>query len=205
MRDRNAPGTPTADGGRPMETTMTGHGGWVRLSGLLLVAATSAACAAPIRVNAYAERGMTVSRYASYDFAPAAAESTGDPRLDSNPFFLERVRAAVDRGLAAKGYTRRTDAPDVLVHFHANVSQNIDIVDVDRKAGYCGDDNCRPFVYDAGTLVVDLVDARTRALAWRGWAESSLDGIIDNQAWMDEKVDAAVARITARLPAAAAR
>lgn len=184
---------------------MTGHGGWVRLGALLLVAATSAACAAPIRVSAYAERGQNVSRYTSYDFATAPAESTGDPRLDSNPFFLERVRAAVDRGLAAKGYVRQATAPDLLVHFHASVTQNIDIVDVDRKAGYCGDDNCRPFVYDAGTLVVDLVDTKSKALAWRGWAESTIDGVIDDQAWMDERVDAAVARITARLPAAAGR
>ena len=55
-------------------------------------------------------------------------------------------------------------------------------------------------VYDAGTIVVDLVDARTHRLVWRGWAEGSIDGVVDDQAWMEKRVDEAVARIMARLP-----
>lgn len=163
------------------------------------------ACATPIRVNAYAERGADLSRYRTYAFAPAEAVATGDPRLDSNPFFYERVRSAVEKGLAAKGYTRASSAPDVVVHFHASVAQDIDIVDIDRLAGYCSDapDSCKPFAYDAGTLVMDLVDAKSQKLAWRGWAKSNFDGVVDRQDWLEQRVDTAVARIVAQVPAAA--
>lgn len=163
------------------------------------------ACATPIRVNAYTERGADVSRYRTYAFAAADEVATGDPRLDSNPFFYERVRAAAQKGLAARGYTRATGTPDVVVHFHASVAQDIDVVDIDRQAGYCSTepDACKPFAYDAGTLVMDLVDAKNRKLAWRGWAKSNFDGVVDNQDWLEQRVDTAVARIVAQVPAAA--
>ena len=58
----------------------------------------------------------------------------------------------------------------------------------------------QPVVYDAGTLFVDLVDTRAKTLVWRGWAEGSMDGAIDDQAAMDARVDDAVMRILRRLP-----
>lgn len=183
---------------------MTRHDRWARVGGLALVALAAAACAAPLRVNAYAERGANVATYRTFAFAPVETVATGDARLDSNPFFNEHVQTAVTRGLTAKGYARDdTGTPDVVVHFHVSVAQNVDVVDLDRRAGYCADNDCRPFVYDAGTLLMDLVDAKTKKLAWRGWAETNLEGVVDNQTWLDQRVDAAVERIVAQLPRAA--
>ena len=61
------------------------------------------------------------------------------------------------------------------------------------KYGYC--DDCRPSVFDAGTLTLDMVDRRTNRVVWRGWAESTFDGIVDNQQWLERRVDEAVARM----------
>ncbi len=83
-------------------------------------------------------------------------------------------------------------APDLLVHFHASVAQDINVVELDQQRGYCGQDNCKPFVYDAGTLLMDLVDARTKALVWRGWAAGTFDGVVDNQTWMEERIDTSI-------------
>jgi hypothetical protein len=44
------------------------------------------------------------------------------------------------------------------------------------------------------------VDTGSNKLVWRGWAESSLDGIIDNQTWLEQKIDQAVTRIMAKMP-----
>jgi hypothetical protein len=35
---------------------------------------------------------------------------------------------------------------------------------------------------------------------WRGWAEDSINGVIDNQEWMEQAIDQAVARILRQLP-----
>jgi hypothetical protein len=169
---------------------------------LLAVAALSLPGCATMRVNSFVERGADLSRYRTFGWGENA-EFTGDPRLDSNPFFHERVRAAVEQQLARRGLEKTTaDGPELIVHYHANISEEIDVTLIDHETGNCttGTD-CRPYVYDAGTLVIDFVDARTKGLVWRGWAEDTMDGAIDNQRLMEQKIDRAVARILQRFPA----
>ena len=174
---------------------------FARFGALTIFAAALTACAATMRVNSFTERGADLSHYRTYSFGPTEAVSTGDPRLDRNPFFYGRVEAAVEKQLAATGYEKTASAtPDLLIHFHASMTQEIDTSELDQKYGYCSSSDCRPFVYDAGTLLLDFVDAHTSKLVWRGWAEGSMDGVIDNQAWMEQKVDDAVKRILARFP-----
>ena len=124
----------------------------------------------------------------------------GDPRLDNNRFFDERVRRQVESRLSARGFEKTEAAtPDLLVHYHASFSQEIDVREMDRSYASSVMDR-QPVVYDAGTLFVDLVDTRAKTLVWRGWAEGSMDGAIDDQAVMEARVDDAVMRILRRLP-----
>jgi hypothetical protein len=44
------------------------------------------------------------------------------------------------------------------------------------------------------------VDARTNKLVWRGWAESTFDGVVDNQQWLERRIDEGVARILQTFP-----
>ena len=164
-----------------------------------IFALTLAGCAPPIHVNAYVERGINFSQYHTHNWAPDDALATGDPRLDNNPFFLGRVQADVDKQLATRGFEKtRAGTPELLLHYHASITQKLDLNRADKQYGLCND--CTPFVYDEGTLLLDFVDTRTNRLIWRGWAEGSMDGVIDNQKWMEEKIDKAVARILGRLP-----
>jgi hypothetical protein len=170
-----------------------------RFGALTIVAATLTACAAAIHVNSYTDRAADFRHYRTYAFVSDSA-STGDPRLDGNPFFYERVQVAVEKQLAASGYEKTvSETADLRIHFHASMTQEINTSEIDRNYRYCGPAECRPFVYDAGTLLLDFVDAHTNKLVWRGWAEGSMDGV-DNQEWMEQKVDDAVNRILARLP-----
>ena len=171
-----------------------------RCSVLALSAFVLGACASA-RVRSYAIRGFEARQFRTYSWGPADTHSTGDPRLDNNEFFIDRVHAQVDAGLARKGFEKVGAAPDVLLHFHANVTQQIDVRGLD--AGYVNDPEAtegRTYVFDAGTLFIDLVDPRTNTLVWRGWAEASLEGVIDNQASMETRIDDAVRRILQRLP-----
>ena len=54
--------------------------------------------------------------------------------------------------------------------------------------------------FAARGLMIDLIDARTGALASRGWALGGIDGASDDQRWFDQVVDRAVTRILDRLP-----
>jgi hypothetical protein len=163
-----------------------------------LAALTVTACA-PMRVNAFVARSTNFSDFRTYAWAPAEQLATGDPRLDNNEFFQTRVKMAVENGLDARGLEKITGGPaDVVLHYHASVTQQIDPNGIDDRYGYCED--CRPYVFDAGTLTLDMVDTRTNRLVWRGWAERSFEGIVDNQQWLERQVDEAVDRILRKYP-----
>jgi hypothetical protein len=172
---------------------------WGRLTFAALAAGLLVGCAT-FRVGSFVERGIRFGPYETFDWAPADRMATGDPRLDNNEFFQAQVQQAIQRELAARGIDRREVAsPDLVVHYHASITQEVDANGADEKYGYCED--CRPSVFEAGTLTIDFVDARTNRLVWRGWAEGSLDGAINNQKALEQRVNDAVAEIIARFPA----
>ncbi len=164
---------------------------------LAFLVMTAAGCAT-LHVNSYAARGMDPARYHTYTWSPTDPETTGDPRLDSNQFFDTRVRAEVDDQLAARGFEKApASGPDLLVRYHMSVRQKIDVPRIDPTDPQ---DHGEVGVYDAGTLLIDLVDPRTDQLIWRGWAEGSMEGEIDSQEAMERRIDRAVTKILDRLP-----
>ena len=168
---------------------------------LLLAVVAAGACAATT-VHSYIDRGVDLQRYRTFAWGPSAALSTGDPRLDNNEFFDTRVRLQVEKALTSRDFDKTTsEAPDLLVHYHASVTQEIDVRTLDRDYRYSEIASYEPYVYDAGTLFVDLVDPRTNRLIWRGWYQASIDGVIDDQRLLEGRIDDAVARILNRLPA----
>lgn len=141
--------------------------------------------------------------FASYSWGPRDDLPTGDPRLDRNPFFDARVRSAVEWELTTRGLKPVDTAPDLLIHYHISVQQRLDVYAVDRIAGYGAPaqrTDSTVYVYDEGTLIVDLVDARTREVIWRGWARTNIEGVIDHPDRLKQRVDEAVARMFERYP-----
>ena len=98
---------------------------------------------ASMNVNSYVERGYDLNRFHTFAWSPAPPAATGDPRLDGNPFFDERVRAEVEAQLAMRGFERSARVPDLLVHYHANMVQRIETRDLDQQYGSCEKGNCR--------------------------------------------------------------
>jgi hypothetical protein len=167
----------------------------------ILFALVAAGCA-PITTGAHLERGVSFSDYLTYDWEPPDNLPVGDPRLDNNPFFNDYLQGAIERRLAAKGFERAAGTqPDLLVHYHATVSQKLDVSQVDSHLGYCYA-NCEPqyVEYEQGTLVLDIVDIRTRRVIWRGWAEQSLSGVIDDQDRLQREIDRGVEKMMQQLP-----
>ena len=151
-----------------------------------------------MHVDAFRAPGTDFKQYRTYRWATDDRPVSGDPRLDNNRFFIDRLRIDVDKGLSARSFKISFTRADLTLRVHANVSPKVDEPLTDPIDGHCVD--CEPFVYQAGTITIDFVDARTKGLVWRGWAESSIDGVIDNQKWLEEKVDDAVTKIVAKLP-----
>ena len=166
--------------------------------GVALVVVAMAAACAPITVTSFTERGVDVRAYRTFAWDRIDTSVPGDPRLDNNTMFHEYVRQAIDRQLVSRGYEPTTVTADVLVHYHASSRQKIYTSGEQRTAERCRE--CSVEVYDEGTLLVDLTDARTGVLVWRGVAESGLAGVVNNQARMEETIERVVERIFTRLP-----
>jgi hypothetical protein len=155
-----------------------------------------------VQVHTYVPRSTDLTRYHTYAWAPPGAFPTGDPRLDNNTLFIERLQRAVERQMARKGWaTAAGDQADLVIHFHARVDQRLELTDVHGAGRTNEDSGGGPVIYDAGTLLLDVIERRSNTLVWRGWAEGSVEGVIDNQAWLNEKIDAVVARILVTFPA----
>jgi hypothetical protein len=168
---------------------------------VFIVAAVAAGCAT-LTVSSHIERNINFTDYLTYDWGPPDNLPVGDPRLDNNPFFRDHVQGAIEKALTRKGYERATAGePDLLVHYHASVSQKVDVYTPDAAQGYCYDD-CKPQIVDfeQGTLVVDIVDNKTNKVVWRGWAQDVMNGVIDHQDRLDKQVDEGVTKMMQLLP-----
>jgi hypothetical protein len=159
---------------------------------------------ATLRVSSHTDRGLVWSRYSTFDWGTADALPAGDPRLDKDPFFQDHVEGAIEKAMAAHGFARSAPGarPDVVVHYHAHVSERLDVDQIDRGNGYCATADCQPRIsrYEAGTLVVDVVDAASNVLIWRGWAQGSLDGVLGDRNRLRRRIDDSVRQMFETLP-----
>jgi hypothetical protein len=85
------------------------------------------------------------------------------------------------------------------VHYHASAAQRIYISGTEPARERCAD--CAVQVYDEGTVLIDLVDARTGALVWRGSAQTDIAGAVADQTRLERVVERVVTRIMKTLPA----
>jgi hypothetical protein len=74
----------------------------------------------------------------------------------------QRVRSSVETELTAKGLQLRQANPDLMIIYHSDVNQRIDVT----RWGYYGR-RVAVQQYPEGSLVIDMIDARTREVVWR--------------------------------------
>jgi hypothetical protein len=154
-------------------------------------------------VGSHVERGLDLSAYRTFDWGARDALPVGDPRLDRNPFFNDHLTGAIEKGLAARGLQLvAAGRPDLLIHYHANVSTRMNVRRVDGTPGYCSEGDCPIDIvdYEAGTLVLDVVNARTNALIWRGWARHGITAMLNDPDRMEATINEAVTRMLRRFP-----
>jgi hypothetical protein len=118
-----------------------------------------------------------------------------------------RVVRAIDTALAAKGleWVEPGVNPDVLVAYHASFDEDFQIIGSVHGSGpfgLGGDEwgaaSVQPVL--VGTLVVDISDARTRAIVWRSLASSEIRPT-DKPESRDKKIAKATRKMFKNYPA----
>ena len=138
-----------------------------RAIGLVLVACAMLACG--VRVAVEADPGARHAGWKSWAWLQRPPVARGDTELAA---IDTRVRQSFERAMKARGFRQvERERPDFLVTYYAAVYRPIEPKALDYAAG--GPSNARAAVNDAGVyeqglLIVDLLDAKTGRLAWRG-------------------------------------
>jgi len=162
----------------------------------------------------------------SYAWLPDATEETGDYRLD-NAIVAKRVRGAAERQLKIAGFEKvDLESASFLVAYHVALTEKLDISTFDNYYGYYGygpywggypgygvgygpgygyglGGYYAPDVYsryyEEGTVVLDILDPKTRDLIWRGSAKSEVNPKSTPQE-RDAAMNEAFRRILERFP-----
>ena len=138
---------------------------------------------------------MLLAQKVSYDYNKAAnfaafkTYAHKDGTKVGQPLIDDRIVAAIDAELAAKGLTKSEANPDVFVVYHMAFDKQKDISTY--SSGYGG--GYGPYGWGwgggwsggttttqvrdilVGTLVVDIADAKKNELAWRGMATKEVN------------------------------
>jgi len=159
---------------------------------LLLLAALLTSCSSVVVKSDY-DPETNFTQYKTFDFMPHPNKP------GANPFNQKRIEAAVEQALVAKGFQKQDSGrPDLLVAYHTNVRDKIDVDTYGYRYGRYGrrvGTYTTVREYQQGTLVIDFVDAQSKDLVWRGWAKGEVNDSVSK-----EKVDDTVAKILAKYP-----
>jgi hypothetical protein len=156
----------------------------------LLLCGGLIACSS-VTVKSDFDASVNFAQYKTFDFMSRSREA--------NPLHNKRVEAAIEQELAAKGVQKQTAGkPDLLVAYHTNVRDKIDVNTYGYRYGRYGrrvGTYTTVEKYQQGTLVVDLVDATAKELVWRGWAKGEVNDSVSK-----EKIDDTVGKILDKYP-----
>jgi len=163
---------------------------------IVMIACVAAPAAAQKTYVDY-DRNVDMTSYKSYAWA-----STPDVSIyDNNPLMHSRIKNAIEYYLGKGGLIENTDAPDVWVTYYGEADHDFE-VDTFTSAGYgygpgwqwsspwggsaVGMTATTPIPQKAGTLVIDIWDAKTMKIVWRGTMTATIP---DNPQKSHKKLD----------------
>jgi hypothetical protein len=73
----------------------------------------------------------------------------------------------------------------------------MDVIQTDRARGY-QTDTVAYAEWEEGTIVVDVVEAASKRVIWRGWARSDLAGVLSDPHTMDRYVQEVIHKMFER-------
>ncbi len=180
--------------------------------GILLLAVLSlAACGRGIEVRTVVAPETRLDGLRSFRILPVPGHRTERPLRDNDPMLVNSIsnralREDIRRGLLRHGYAEDEAQPDFLVAFYASAKEKLDVTTWDygypwRPRWWRGFGGRPPSTtiteYIEGTVIIDVLDARSRELMWRGQGVSAVP---DEQEKYVRALDLTVRAILERFP-----
>ena len=160
---------------------------------------------------------LVVAQKVSYDFDKTVnfgdfkTYAHKDGTMVGQPLIDNRIIAAIDTEMAAKGLKKSEASPDLFVVYHVAFDKQKDISTFSSGGGYgaygwgwgggWGGGTTSTQVRDIliGTLVVDVADAKKGQVAWRGMGVKEVDTLAKAEK-RDKSISNAVKKIFKNYP-----
>ena len=160
--------------------------------GILLLAATASFAQ---QVKTDYDRSADFSQYKTYSWEKVQTQ---------DPLLVDRIKEAVNGALAAKGWTQVPSGGNVAI-VAIEMTKNQQTLDTFyngfgggwRWGGGFGNATTTVDNYKVGTLVVDLFDASTKKIIWRGSSSDTLSNKSDKNI---KELDKGVQKMFAHFP-----
>ncbi|MBC6991190.1 MULTISPECIES: DUF4136 domain-containing protein [Hymenobacter] len=172
--------------------------------GLSLLLGASSCTSSRVGVTSDFDHSVNFRNYKTWAWYPQqVTDAEGGPAKGYQSFLDQRLRSAVEAEMSRKGLTRVDSNPDLYVAYNAKVEDKQQISPYYNGLGYpyygygYGYRGYTPVTnYRAGTVIIDLVDAKRKELAWRGQGQAQ----VDNQTISQEEVYRIVGGILGTYP-----
>lgn len=183
----------------------------IRFSSIAVLLLISAACTT-LSVHTDYNPAYDFTKLRTYAWLQNASVPSNDARIN-NALVVDRVRAAVEKNLADKGYVKTVSASaDFMVSWLGAIDKKLQVETIEHfysPYGY-GALYRDPFwnggmrtsttrEYEVGTLVVDILDPREHKLIWRSTGKDRLKSKKDPEA-VTKGINEAVSAIMKDFP-----
>lgn len=182
----------------------------IQFIAVFMVVAFAAGCSSQAKLRSAYDDSVDFSQYKTYNYV----EGAGPNSDEYQSLFSQYMVRAIDKEMAARGYTM-SNAPDLLVNFHANLQDKTKVTTspsmgmtggyygyrggfYDPWMGYGYGTETHVSQYTEGTFNIDLVDPRLKRLVWEAVGVGRItDDTFEN---LEQKVMEGVPRYFALYP-----
>lgn len=167
---------------------------------LIILVLLGAATAAAVDVYVDYDRSGRFSWYKTW----AWAETEETSLKGHNDLMHSRIKNAIEAHIARGRLVEDTENPQLYITYHAGSRQAVKVDPVSFGVGIGGSWVRNPYwggvgvstagttTYEQGTLIIDIWEAETKKLVWRGVA---IDVFDDDPKKADKKIDKAIAKM----------
>ena len=171
------------------------------------IAAALLLAAAPVMAQVHIDYDTTYQRSGIKTYA--WLEQADTTLLTVNPLMHTRVVSGIESQLNARGLKKVTENPDVYVTYHTSSKEELSVNTTSFGYGYPSSMYWDPYwggayggssstsvtSYTRGTLVLDILDAKTKKLVWRA---SGTDTVSDNPETTAKRIDKLLKKMSDR-------
>ena len=167
----------------------------------------ASSCGPSLKVSSDYDRNANFAGYKTF-----ALYKEPDSLVTISPLNHDRIMTAVSAEMTGKGFGQTESDPDLLVNPVAIVKNKVSVSANSNYYGYGG--YYRPYSWGAGyggysttsydveqykegSLIIDVLDAKTKKLLWQGTGNSKIDTDIRDP---DQRIREAINKIMADFP-----